>query len=255
MLTTSVNHARAMRIAEIIADFRNIQHFLASIRTNPSADEYNEEAYIVLRQCAANAHALLAQPFNPLTPSPQGDEEAERSALQQSVHNAASALVPHTDCENRIILDASLRRFKAQQIYLRASAALRWVASRHAILGGQQAQPVHQPALQQILNTLRAVSHSGFHAPPRILPYRFAVCALGSARSHARTRGLMFMAWQVKSLLLRQLLIHCVSRQELSSVTMERVELSLRSMDTSHRKWMAEDPGLQMIQHMIQSGR
>ncbi|KAF1354926.1 hypothetical protein BDV97DRAFT_288931 [Delphinella strobiligena] len=180
MLTASVNHARAMRIAEIIADFRSLQHFLASIRMNPSADEYDEEAYIVLRQCAANANALLAQPFNPQSPSPQGDEEAEKIALQQ------------------IILDASVRRFKAQQIYLRASAALRWVASRNAILGGQQAQPVHQPALQQILNTLRA---------------------------------------------------------ELSSITMERIELSLRSMDTSHGKWMAEDPSLQMIQHMIQSGR
>lgn len=94
MLTASVNHARAMRIAEIIADFRSLQHFLASIRMNPSADEYDEEAYIVLRQCAANANALLAQPFNPQSPSPQGDEEAEKIALQQSVHDAASALVP-----------------------------------------------------------------------------------------------------------------------------------------------------------------
>lgn len=165
----------------------------------------------MLRQCAANANALLAQPFNPLTPSPQGDEEAEKSALQQSVHDAASTLVPHTDCEDRIILDASVRRFKAQQIYLRATAALRWVASRHAILGGQQAQPVHQPALQQILNTLRAVSHSGFYAPPRILPYRFAVRALRSARSHARPRAPMFMAWQVKSLLSRQMLISFIA--------------------------------------------
>jgi len=58
------------------------------------------------------------------------------------------------------MLDASIRRFKIQQTYLKASAALRWVNSRNAILGTNRPQSIHTPALQQISNTLRAVSLS-----------------------------------------------------------------------------------------------
>jgi hypothetical protein len=58
------------------------------------------------------------------------------------------------------MLDASIRRFKIQQTYLKASAALRWVNSRNAILGANRPQAIHTPALQQITNTMRAVSFS-----------------------------------------------------------------------------------------------
>jgi hypothetical protein len=58
------------------------------------------------------------------------------------------------------MLDASIRRFKIQQTYLKASAALRWVNSRNAILGANRPQTIHTPALQQITNTMRAVSFS-----------------------------------------------------------------------------------------------
>lgn len=74
-----------MRVAEIISDFRNLQHYLASIRANPSAQEYYEEGYIVLRQCATEAQALLSQPFVSQALSPRGDEEQEKMQLRQSV--------------------------------------------------------------------------------------------------------------------------------------------------------------------------
>jgi hypothetical protein len=64
--------------------------------------------------------------------------------------------------QNRVMLDASVRRFKIQQTYLKASAALRWVNSRNAILGGNQPSPIHTPALLQIANTMRAVSFEHF---------------------------------------------------------------------------------------------
>lgn len=60
------------------------------------------------------------------------------------------------------MLDASIRRFKIQQIYLKASAALRWVNSRTAILGTSRPQSIHTPALQQINSTMRAVSPTFF---------------------------------------------------------------------------------------------
>ncbi|KAK8207923.1 hypothetical protein M8818_004176 [Zalaria obscura] len=163
-----------------MSDFRNLQHYIASIRANPSADEYHEEGYVVLRQCAAEAQAVLAQPFNASALDPRGNEEQEKSQLRQ------------------VIVDASTRRFRAQKIYLRATAALRWINSRNAILREQKPRPEHGPALQQIANTLRA---------------------------------------------------------ELASVTDARVELSLRSADTSQGKWIQEDPTLVMLQQMIRAGR
>lgn len=80
-----MNEARAMRIAEILSDFRNLQHFIAGIRANPSAEEYYEQGYVVLRQCAAEAQALLAQPFDSHALEPDGDEEEEKAQLKQYV--------------------------------------------------------------------------------------------------------------------------------------------------------------------------
>ncbi|KAK3679002.1 hypothetical protein LTR78_001455 [Recurvomyces mirabilis] len=128
-----------MRIAEIIGDYRNIQTYIAAIRASPSAEEYNEEGYLVLRRCVAAAQALLAQPFQ-TTSSSRGDDEQDKIHLR------------------RIIADAAIRRFRAQKLYLQATAALRWINSRSAILQGQRPHAGHAPALQQIYAQLRAVS-------------------------------------------------------------------------------------------------
>ena len=57
-----------------------------------------------------------------------------------------------------IIVDAAVRRHRAQKAFLRATAALRWMNARAAVLQGQRAQEAHGPALLQIRNALRAVS-------------------------------------------------------------------------------------------------
>lgn len=77
-----VNQARAMRVAEIMTDFRNIQTYIASIRANPSAEEYNEEGYLVLRRCVAEAQVLLSQPFQ-TQPGGRGDDEQDKMQLQR----------------------------------------------------------------------------------------------------------------------------------------------------------------------------
>ncbi|KAK0945253.1 hypothetical protein LTR29_003345 [Friedmanniomyces endolithicus] len=126
-----------MRVAEIMNDYRNIHAFLAAIRASPTAEEYNEEGYLVLPRCVAEAQALLAQPFQALNTG-RGDEEHDKMHLR------------------RIIVDAAMRRFRAQKIYLRATAALRWVNSRGAVLQCRKPHAVHAPALQQIRNVFRA---------------------------------------------------------------------------------------------------
>jgi len=72
-----------MRVAEIVSDFRKIQHFLASIQANPSVHEYHEHGFVVLRQCIAEARALLSQSFYSQAPDPDGDEEQEKMQLSQ----------------------------------------------------------------------------------------------------------------------------------------------------------------------------
>ncbi|KAL9533190.1 hypothetical protein SMMN14_03407, partial [Sphaerulina musiva] len=49
-----VNMARAMRVAELMTDFRKLQHYMSSIRISPSAKDCYEEGLQVLRHCVAS---------------------------------------------------------------------------------------------------------------------------------------------------------------------------------------------------------
>lgn len=131
------NDARAIRVAEIMTDFRNLQYYIAQIRATPTAEEYYLEGYSLLRQCAAEAQAVLAAPFAATTTSPGGNAEQEKAQLRS------------------IILDASVRRFQCQRAYLRAHAALRWMNSRNSILRGQNAHAGHFTELQEADTRLR----------------------------------------------------------------------------------------------------
>lgn len=108
----SVNEARAMRIAEILSDFRHLQHHLANIRANPSAEDYYEEGYCVLRQCAEEAHALLAQPYDCQGPEPDGDCEQEKAQLQRYVFRIFSIVDIESDAR---IESCSMQAFDASK--------------------------------------------------------------------------------------------------------------------------------------------
>ena len=56
-------------------DFRNLLNYLSAIRASPSAEEYDEEGYLVLRRCAAESQALLLQPFQAQTGGRRDDEQ------------------------------------------------------------------------------------------------------------------------------------------------------------------------------------
>lgn len=71
-----------MRVSEIMTDFRNIQDYIASIRASPSAEEYNEDGYVLLRRCVAEAQVLLSLPFTAPTYN-RGDEEQIKSQLRR----------------------------------------------------------------------------------------------------------------------------------------------------------------------------
>ena len=117
-----------------MTDFRNLQYYLSQLCSNPTAEEYYLEGYSLLRECTTQAQAILAQPFS-ASPS----SGAERDQLR------------------RIILDAAVRRFQCQRLYLRAHAALRWVNARNSVLRGQKQNAQHLGALGQADATLRTV--------------------------------------------------------------------------------------------------
>ncbi|KAK4934332.1 hypothetical protein LTR66_015633 [Elasticomyces elasticus] len=140
------NEARALRVLEIMNDFRTLQVHITSLVTRPEANPsdqsaYNLDGYAVIRQCNAAAQAILATNFNPgtigLDPGQVSGSEVHKATLQ------------------RIILDASTRRFQAHKIYLRSAAALRWIQLRTQVLKGEKPSAKHIKALQAVDGRLR----------------------------------------------------------------------------------------------------
>jgi len=74
-----------MRITEIMTDFRNLQNYIASIRAAPSAEEYNEEGFVLLRHCEAEAKTLLQQGFNMASSGQRADDEQQKLQLRRCV--------------------------------------------------------------------------------------------------------------------------------------------------------------------------
>ncbi|KAL9585603.1 MAG: hypothetical protein Q9212_001425 [Teloschistes hypoglaucus] len=131
------NEARALRVTELMTDYQSLLQRIAEYAPNPPPEEYFEHGYEVLRQCRAEAQAVLLVPY-PLDISsmPNGSGDQEKRQLQ------------------RIIIDASARRFQAKKIYLRAVAAVRWSNARNAILQGTP-HAAQATQLQQTNNSLR----------------------------------------------------------------------------------------------------
>ena len=59
-----VNEARAMRVAEVMNDFQIIQGRIAQSEESLSVDDYNAVGYRLLRQCRAEARAVLATRYD-----------------------------------------------------------------------------------------------------------------------------------------------------------------------------------------------
>ncbi|MCJ1232824.1 hypothetical protein MMC14_000778 [Varicellaria rhodocarpa] len=137
-MADGLNDARAWRVTELLNDFRTIQHQISQIQGYPTVQEYYEIGYETLRQCHSEAQALLTAAYNPNAFQGNGASPEHAKRQLQSV-----------------LLDAGSRRFQAQKIYQRASAALRWMNARAAILQGQQPHAGHTPALQQAEYNLR----------------------------------------------------------------------------------------------------
>jgi len=88
----TVNDARAIRISEIMTDFRNLQHYMAQIGASPTAEEYYLEGYTLLRACVAEAQQVLNAPFN-ATSSSGGSPETQKAQLRAFVPTPSTSLL------------------------------------------------------------------------------------------------------------------------------------------------------------------
>jgi hypothetical protein len=164
-----------MRILEIMNDFRTLHLHISSHTTRPQSSppdttSYYHNGYVVMRQCKADAEAILAAHYNHGDFGTQvggaGDSEVQKTTMQRSVIQTAHATAPSShhlgnniDEQPRIILDASTRRFQAHKVYLRAAAATRWVNMRQQILRGEKPNGQHANALRAIDRRLDDVSN------------------------------------------------------------------------------------------------
>lgn len=86
-----VNEARALRVVELMNDFRTIQLHIASHVSRaqaspPDQQSYYTDGYVVLRQCSTEAQALLASNFDPGSlglVGGIGESEVQKATLQR----------------------------------------------------------------------------------------------------------------------------------------------------------------------------
>ncbi|KAJ3493634.1 hypothetical protein NLG97_g4611 [Lecanicillium saksenae] len=138
----AVNEYRIARVAEVLGDFRNLQHCIASANINaPCQADYFTSAWTLLRQCATDGQFILDCSADISFPVAQNEHEQKKLELLQSVLSSYRPLWPAIVPEANksclgfsVLLDAYARRHEAQKIYLRQMAAQRCILARKRIL-------------------------------------------------------------------------------------------------------------------------
>lgn len=78
-----VNQARAVRMAELINDYRTLLLHIPQQNVDVSPEDYYEEGFALLRECLAAAQNLMAANYHPCTMTGQGNAEIEKAELQR----------------------------------------------------------------------------------------------------------------------------------------------------------------------------
>lgn len=74
---------RAGRVAQVMEDFRSLQHHIAQVKAVPIEKEKNGEGYRLLRECSQEGRQVLKAPFSASSEPPDGDSKEEESQLKQ----------------------------------------------------------------------------------------------------------------------------------------------------------------------------
>ncbi|KAK5987515.1 hypothetical protein PT974_11646 [Cladobotryum mycophilum] len=137
-----LNECRTARVAEVLADFRTLQYYIAAGPVEPeNVEDYYTEGWAALRQCTIDGQHILDCAADTRVPMAQGGEEEQTKAEL-----------------TQVLLDAYSRRHEGQKILLRQGAAQRWIEYRNQVLQGQRPHPGNHPQLHALDDQLRAVS-------------------------------------------------------------------------------------------------
>ncbi|KAJ6168268.1 hypothetical protein N7497_001111 [Penicillium chrysogenum] len=131
--TPTSNDARAMRIAELMNDYRTLQlHIMEQTSSLPLSGALLE-GHLVLIQSRAAALNLLRTSYKPSAAAGnRGNDDTQTSQLR------------------RIILDASAHRHEAYKIYLRVATAKRWEINRVNL--ARRSEQCEVTAQQQVID-------------------------------------------------------------------------------------------------------
>lgn len=77
----TVNQMRASRIAQVMEDFRGLQHHIAQVKYVHSEHEKDGEGYKLLRECTNEGRDILKAPFSASSEPPQGNLDEEKVQL------------------------------------------------------------------------------------------------------------------------------------------------------------------------------
>lgn len=70
-----------MRVAEVLADFRTLQYYIANIQTEPPhPDDHYTEGWAALRQCHIDGQTILDTGADTTVPMVGGGEEEQHKA-------------------------------------------------------------------------------------------------------------------------------------------------------------------------------
>lgn len=112
-----LNEYRIQRVAEVLSDFRDLQHCIAAANiTAPCQADYYTAAWTLLRQCSTDGQFILDCAADVSYPVGRNEHEQKKLELQH------------------VLLDAYARRHEAQKIYMRQLAAQRCISARKQVL-------------------------------------------------------------------------------------------------------------------------
>lgn len=201
-----------MRVAEIVCDYRKIQQRISQIRASPSAEEYTEVGFVLLRGCENDARALLGQSFASTDDEGRDEEEVKlqlRRCVESILRSNNGNKLTHLQHHHRCFPAATQGPTKSATHV--CSAALDSGAS--LCVARTQADSCPCWCIES--------DHSGL------------------------TWGSCFAFRIVSTLLLTNAL------QEMQAITDASVEAGLRNADVQSGKWIEEDPPFALIQRML----
>lgn len=83
-IRSKVNQARALRVTEIINDFRTLLYHISQLKPDSTEDGEYAEGFTLMRQCVAEARGLLAAQFDmDSMQNSNGDDEWQKVQLQR----------------------------------------------------------------------------------------------------------------------------------------------------------------------------